>query len=146
MTETTIGIDISKATLDAYRLSDSAATQFSNSKSGFRALKNWLKGHDIARIVYEPTGPCHRDFEVAFEADFPLVKVNPLQARRFAQPLGTRAKTDQVDACMRAMMGEAFSLLPQPTTSTNQRDLKELHIARLALIKAITRTLTDKET
>ena len=77
MTETTIGIDISKATLDVHRLSDGTAAQFGNDKAGFRALKSWLKGHDIARVVYEPTGPYHRDFEIAFEADYPLVKVNP---------------------------------------------------------------------
>jgi len=141
MAETTIGMDISKASLDVYRLSDGAAAQFGNGNAGFRALKAWLKGHETARIVYEPTGPYHRNFEVAFEADYPLTKVNPLQARRFAQSLGTRAKTDQVDARMLAMMGAAFSLVPQPATPTNERDLKELHIARLALIKARTRTL-----
>lgn len=140
MTKTTIGIDISKATLDVHRLNDSAAAQFSNDKAGFRALKAWLKGHEIARMVYEPTGPYHRDLEIALETVFPLVKVNPLQARRFAQALGTRAKTDAVDARMLAMMGEAFSLPPQPRVSINQRDLKELHIARLALIKDRTRT------
>jgi len=146
MTETTIGIDISKDTLDVHRLSDGAAAQFGNDKAGFRTLKAWLKGHDLARIVYESTGPYHRDFEVAFEADFPLVKVNPLQARRFAQSLGTKAKTDRVDARMLAMMGEVFSLVPQPATPTNQRDLKELHIARLALIKDRTRALNRQKT
>lgn len=141
MTETTIGIDISKATLDVHRLSDGAAVQFSNDNTGFRALKTWLKGHAIARIVYEPTGPYHRNFEVALQRGFPLTKVNPLQARRFAQSLGTRVKTDAVDARMLAMMGDAFSLDAQPMISINQRDLKELHVARLALIKDRTRTL-----
>ncbi len=44
------------------------------------------------------------------------------------------------------MMGDAFSLVPQPATSINQRDLKELHIARLALIKDRTRTLNRQKT
>jgi len=74
---------------DYHRLSDGTAAQFGKDKPGFRALKSWLKGHDIARIVYEPTGPYHRDFEIALEADYPLVKVNSLQARRFSQSLGT---------------------------------------------------------
>jgi hypothetical protein len=55
MTETTIGIDISKATLDAHRLSDGAAAQFSNDKAGIRMQKAWLKGDDITLIIYEPT-------------------------------------------------------------------------------------------
>ena len=146
MTETTIGIDISKATLDAHRLSDGTAVQFGNDKAGFRALKNWLKGRNVARVVYEPTGPYHRDFEIALQKDLPLVKVNPLQARRFAQSLGTRAKTDAVDARMLAVMGAAFSLPPQSQISGNQRDLKELHIARLALLKDRTRTLNRQRT
>ncbi len=127
MTETTIGIDISKATLDVHRLSDGTAAQFGNDKAGFRALKSWLKGHDIARVVYEPTGPYHRNFEIALEAHYPLVKVNPLQARRFAQSLGTKAKTDAVDARMLAMMGATFSLLPQQQTSAKQRKWQSLH-------------------
>jgi transposase len=57
MTETAIGIDISKTTLDAHRLSDGTAVQFGNDKAGFRALKSWLKGRNVARVVYEPTGP-----------------------------------------------------------------------------------------
>lgn len=146
MTETTIGVDISKATLDVYRLSDGAAAQFSNDNTGFRALKSWLHDHTIARIVYEPTGPYHRNFEVALQRTLPLTKVNPLQARRFAQSFGTRAKTDTVDARMLAMMGDAFSLVAQRQISINQRDLKELHVARLALVKDRTRTLNRQKT
>jgi transposase len=42
MTEHTIGIDISKTRLDAFRLGDQAARQFENSARGFRALIKWL--------------------------------------------------------------------------------------------------------
>jgi len=77
MRETPIGVDILSATLDAHRLSDGAAAQFNNNKAGFRELKAWLKGHDLTRIVFEPTGPYHRNFEVAFEADYPRALVNP---------------------------------------------------------------------
>lgn len=48
----------------------------------------------MTRIVFEPTGPYHKTFEATLGETFPLVKVNPLQARRFAQAHGTRAKTD----------------------------------------------------
>jgi len=146
MTNDTIGIDISKATLDAHRLSDGASAQFNNTKAGFAALQRWLKSHDIARIVYEPTGPYHRAFEVAMATQFPLVKVNPLQARRFAQAHGVRAKTDKVDAPMLAVMGQAFSLEPQASASNKQRNLKELNVARQALIKDRTRALNRQKT
>lgn len=146
MTDDTIGIDISKDTLDAYRLSDGALAQFGNNKAGLTSLRHWLKNRSIARIVYEPTGPYHRAFEVAMAARFPLVKVNPLQARRFAQAHGVRAKTDQVDARILAVMGQAFALEPQIVTPDIQRDLKELQVARQALVKDRTRALNRQKT
>lgn len=105
MTQHSIGVDISKAHLDAFRLEDGAAHRFENSAAGFRALQKWLGRAPIARIVFEPTGPYHKAFEAAFSKTFRLVKVNPLQARRFSEARGTRAKTDAVDARMLAQMG-----------------------------------------
>jgi transposase len=61
---------------------------FTNDKSGFLGLNRWLVGTQVARIVYEPTGAYHRDFEVALRIKYPMVKVNSLQARRFAQARG----------------------------------------------------------
>ena len=71
--------------------------------------------------------------------ELPLVNVNPLQARRFAQSKGTRAKTDAVDARMLAQMGAALDLVPQLPMSETMRELKELQVARQALIKDRTR-------
>ncbi len=109
MNDHSIGIDISKSHLDAHRLGDGAAARFSNSPKGFRDLATWLSREPVDRIVFEPTGPYHKAFEAALR-DFPLVKVNPLQARRFAQAQETRAKTDAVDARMLAAMGGAYPL------------------------------------
>ena len=48
-----------------------------------------------------PSRAWHRALETALgRAGLPLVKINPLQARRFAQACGTRVKTDPVDAEM----------------------------------------------
>jgi len=49
-----------------------------------------LNGSPVARVILEPTGRYHRVFETALAGRFPLVKVNPLQARRFAEPCGAR--------------------------------------------------------
>lgn len=68
-------------------------------------------------------------------AELPLAKVNPLQARRFAQARGTRAKTDKIDAAVLAYMGVALQPGICTLPSKMQRDLKELQIARQALIK-----------
>jgi transposase len=139
MTDHTIGVDISKSHLDTFRLADGAAQRFENSAAGFRALITWLEKGPVARIVFEPTGPYHKAFEVALGEKYPLVKVNPLQARRFAEANGTRAKTDEVDARMLARMGAAFDLAPQKPTSKQARILRDLHVARAALIKERTR-------
>jgi len=139
MKDDSIGIDISKDHLDAHRLSDGAAARFANSAAGFRALAKWLGADIPARVVYEPTGPYHAAFERRFAGNLALCKVNPLQARRFAQSKGTRAKTDQVDARMLAQMGVALALEPDAPLSQSQRDLKELQIARMALVKDKTR-------
>lgn len=139
MTDHTIGVDISKSHLDVFRLEDGAAQRFENSAAGFRALRKWLSKAPVARIVFEPTGPYHKAFEVALGKTFPLVKVNPLQARRFAEAHGTRAKTDAVDARMLARMGVAFDLAPQTPFSKKARILRDLHVARTGLIKDRTR-------
>ena len=52
--------------------------------------------------------------------------MNPLQARRFAEACGTRAKTDAVDARMLARMGAQLDLPPDPLVSEVMRELREL--------------------
>ena len=115
------------------------AQRFENSAAGFRALITWLGKGPVARIVFEPTGPYHKPFEAKLGEKYPLVKVNPLQARRFAEASGTRAKTDAVDAQMLARMGVALDLAPQKPPSKQARILKNLHVARAALMKDRTR-------
>ena len=146
MTEYTIGTDISKSHLDAFRLEDQASQRFGNLAAGFRALIKWLGAQPLARVVYEPTGPYHKAFEAAPGTHFPLVKVNPLQARRFAQAPGTRAKTDAVDARMLARIGLALKLSPQVPCSEEARILKDLHVARIGLIKDRTRLRSRAQT
>ncbi len=136
MTEISIGIDISKDHLDAHRLPDGAAGQFANSKAGLTRLIRWIGVADVARVVFEPTGRYHRDLERRLgEAGYPLAKVNPRQARRFAEALGVRAKTDRADAAMLARMGAALALQPQPVKSEILHELNDLQVARRALVK-----------
>lgn len=146
MTDHNIGVDISKSHLDVFRLEDGTAQRFDNATAGFRALARWLGKAPVARVVFEPTGPYHKAFEAALGERFPLVKVNPLQARRFAEAHGTRAKTDAVDARMLARMGAAFDLEPQAPHSKETLALKDLHVARAGLIKDRTRLRNRAQT
>jgi transposase len=136
MTPSSIGIDVSKDSLDAYRLSDGAERRFVNDKTGRKALIRWLSAEPVKRVVFEPTGPYHRPLERALAtAGMPIVKVNPRQARRFKEAAGKLVKTDRVDAAMLARMGEVLEIEPRPCVSEAIAELKELHLARAALIK-----------
>ena len=139
MIEHTIGVDICKSHLDVFDAERSKAKRFENSASRFRSFEKWCGNFEIARVVYEPTGPYHRNFEERFCEKLPLVKVNPLQARRFAEACGTRAKTDALDARGLARMGIALELQPDTPVAKTTRILKDLQVARTALIKERTR-------
>jgi transposase len=139
MTKDTIGVDISKDHLDAHRMSDGAIGRFANDSAGHRAFIGWIGRCETVheqRIVYEPTGPYHRAFERRLATtDAALVKVNPRQARRFAEATGKLAKTDRMDAAMLARMGALLELEARPAPSPVLNDLKDLHMAREALVK-----------
>ena len=131
----TIGIDISKDTLDIHRLSDRRHERFGSDKAGLTALRRWI-GRTPVRIVYEATGRYHRDLEAVLSAaGHDLVKVNPTRARRFAQAISQGAKTDRVDAAMLARMGAVLELDAKPVRSETMHEIRELHIARHALNK-----------
>jgi transposase len=92
--------------------------------------------HRLQRVVFEATGAYHRLLEHELgRAGVPMVKVNPLQARRFAEAIGRRAKTDAVDAAMLARFGALDALQARPMVSKTLRDMKELLVARRGLVK-----------
>lgn len=132
----TIGIDISKDQLDAFSLTDQCHKHFANDTVGIKELIIWARKYDDTHIIFEPTGPYHRQLEAALvAANLAAIKVNPLQARRFAEATGTRAKTDRVDAAILARMGAVLELEVRTPKSENLHQLRELYVARLALIK-----------
>lgn len=133
------GIDISKDHLDVHVTPGEHVRQFTNSTTGWRALAKWITGFAPERIVYESTGPYHRGMERALASQsLPIVRVNARRARRFAEALGTTAKTDRVDARMLARF--AATLMPDVTALNPQaiEELREIEAARRALIKART--------
>ena len=132
----TLGVDISKESRDVHLYPDGRADRFANDRKGFSALIKWLSGYAIARIVYEPTGAYHCGFERRFlEAGFPLAKVNPRHARRFAEAVGTQAKTDAVDAGLLARFGALIEPRLLTASSSAAPIMKDLLVARRALVK-----------
>jgi transposase len=136
MTEITIGADISKDHIDLYRLPDGDRLRVSNDGKGFAAVLGWIGNTPVARVVYEPTGAYHRAFErFMLTSGLPVSKVNPRQARRFAEATGKLAKTDRADAEMLAQFGMLLNPRLLSPDAASFGELKELHAARLALVK-----------
>ena len=51
-----VGIDVSKATLDAYALTSQQARQFANDPAGHQGLVAWLQGLGVGVAVLEASG------------------------------------------------------------------------------------------
>ena len=132
-----VGVDISKDTLDVAIYPGGESFRITNNPEGHRALIKRLKGFSISPELFsEATGAYHRLFQRALvEAGLPWVKVNPCQARRFAQATGKLAKTDRCDALTLARMGAALDLETRAPASKTVEAMRELVNARDALVK-----------
>lgn len=136
MTDITIGADISKDHIDLHSLPDGQTLRVGNDRKGFAAILRWIVTKSVERIVYEPTGPYHKAFErFMMVQGLPLSKVNPRSARRFAEATGRLAKTDRIDAALLARYGALLEPRLLEANTQIYHGLKELHMARLALIK-----------
>lgn len=101
-----VGIDVSKATLDVYFLSEDAHVSFENNYSGWEELSQQMV--DVESVVIEATGGYEKG--VIFhllEKNVPVSKVNPGRVRYFAKSMGY-AKTDRLDAKVLSLYGNAL--------------------------------------
>jgi transposase len=131
-----VGVDIAKDTLEVHLHPAGKGRRFGNDAKGRAALVAWLNGFRVARVAFEPSGAYHHAVERRLAAaGLPLVKVNPRQARRFAEAIGRQAKTDAVDAAMLARFAALLEPPVRPLVSATLDAMKELQVARRALIK-----------
>ncbi len=134
------GIDVSKDTPDVQILApgapkDACAFSVPNTAAGVDTLRQRLKPYAVQLVVVESTGGYER--RVAIElltAGAAVAVVNPTRVRRFAEALGTLAKTDRIDA--RVLAEFAMRLEPRPSEkpSPEQVLLDELLTRRRQLI------------
>lgn len=143
----TIGVDVSKDILDAFRTISGEYRQFKNTKVGLKGFIQWVREDGPVSVVFEASGAYHRGLEAMLTSEgLAFSKVNPMQARRFAQAIGQVAKTDKVDAQVLAKMGAVLDLRPSQVQSQSILDLKELMLSRRALVKDRTVVLTRLKT
>lgn len=105
-----IGVDVSKARLDAAVHGEAGSRSFDNTTPGIRRMVAWLRGQGEVRVVLEATGGYeHAALKACAEAGLWISQVNPRQARDFAKALGCLAKTDRLDAHVLAQMAALLS-------------------------------------
>jgi len=104
--DTFVGIDVSAHELSvALRRGQShdkaAMAKFPNHPSGHKALVAYLlRGGGRVRVCLEASGNYSLDLALTLQAhrQVEISVINPRRARRFAESLGERSKTDPVDA------------------------------------------------
>ena len=135
----TVGIDVSKQHLDACELPSGREARFPNTKEGVRAFSAWVCPR-VARVVYESTGSYHLLLEELLADRLPLSRINPKRGKRFAEALGSEAKTDRADALVLAKMGRAMAddLMETLMRTQREKDLDELRTGRDAVTKSLT--------
>jgi transposase len=134
--QVTIGIDIAKPYLDVHVHPEGSFRRFANDRAGHAQLIAWITPKQPSRIIFEATGAYHRGLQQALaKAALPAVKINPWQARRFAEATGQRVKTDPLDAAMLARFGAALQPAIPPARDAAIDSLAELLAARRALVK-----------
>ena len=123
-----VGVDIAKDTFDVHLHPAGKVRRFANNARGCAALIVWLEDVAISRVAFEPTGAYHHAFERRLaEAGLPLVKINPRQARRFAEAIGRHAKTDAIDAAMLARFAALLEPPVRPVVSaTSARSTRSI--------------------
>ena len=133
-----LGIDVSKASLDLSDACGSIGRSLNNQPCAIRRLVRQLQGQKPRLIALEATGGYERNLLYALiDAQLPVVRLNPLRVRRFAQSRGLLAKTDAIDARVIADFARlnADRLSPLQPISDTARMLRELTTRRRQLIE-----------
>jgi transposase len=143
MTDATLGIDVSKDTLDAScaRGPRKQSRTFANSPDGWRMMLSWLTamGCKQAHVCMEATGRHSLGPALALHDTGHVVSVvNPAQIRDFGRTKLGRNKTDQVDAALIREYAELFKPGPWTPPSPAMRQLSELQTVRAGIVASRT--------
>lgn len=120
---TFVGIDVSKATLDAAAILDGGeveARRFTNDRAGFDEAITWLSRFSDCRIALEATGSYHRQLVAALTAGEQrhVSVLNPAQVSYFVRSQLRRNKTDKADAIAIALYAKERQPAPSQAINT----------------------------
>lgn len=133
-----VGIDVSKARLDAALLPTGESFVVPNDQEGFDELLGRLQEAHPALVVLEASGGFERPVAAALAAAGIAVAVlNPRQTRDFARATGKLAKTDALDAKVLARFAEAVRPAPRTLPNEEAREFSAI-LARKQIIQMMT--------
>ena len=140
-----VGIDVAKASLEVF---GGPAGRIPNTIAAARTLCRQLAQTPPTLIALEATGGYERlVLHTLLDAGLPVVRLNPLRVRRFAQSRGLLAKTDAIDAKLIADYARhnADRLCPMAPISETARMLKELVARRRQLVQQVVASKSQRE-
>ena len=134
-----VGVDVSKDTLDLARSDSDRVTTFANDPAGVAQVVDLLAAAGPAVVVVEATGGLERPLvDALLDAGLPVARVHPGRVRHFARGLGVLAKTDAADARVLARFGHLAAPRLAEKRSAAAEDLRALVACRRQL--TVTRT------
>ena len=123
--EQVVGIDVSKARLDAYDLAGERRLSVANDAEGIAELALWLEPE--RRVVMEASGGYERlAHRLLTRHGYKTAVVNALRVRQFAKASGLLAKTDRLDAAVIARYGAFAKPAPTPVRAGAREARAEL--------------------
>ena len=141
-----VGIDVSKATITvavAQKMLDQSVVikftkTFANNLSGFESMAKWISQFSDASMAIhycmEATGVYYESLAYwLFEGQKPVSVILAKQAKKYAESLNIKSKTDDIDARVLAQMGVERMLSLWSPASLQLRNLKQLSRERNAL-------------
>ena len=131
-----VGVDVASAHLDVAVQGQASVRRFANTPLGIAQLLRALRPDNV--LALESTGRYHLQLALAAHAAGLRVYVlNPLDARRYAQSVGQRGKTDQMDGLVlaRYVCREHAQLRQWQPPTACQAALRELLAHRATLVR-----------
>lgn len=137
--QSSLGIDVSKKTLDAILLIDQRSYHkvFSNDHKGYQFLEKWLITHKVSQVhtCLEATGQYGEGVaEYLYKQNYLVSIVNPARIKRYGQSKLHRNKTDKADAALIAEFCLKENPAPWKPLSPEIKHLRAL-IRRLRGVK-----------
>lgn len=137
--ETYVGIDVGKENLDLNIHGEKMVQRFHNDQPGIKALVQCLAKERHPKIVMEASGGYERfPVQELRKSGLQVSVVNPTLVRRFAQGMGTMAKTDAIDACVIAHYAAVKQPREQKLRTKEDQSLVEVMDRREQLIGMLT--------